>query len=206
MKSTLVIFLISCFTVQAQQDSLKLDLGEINNGKYTNAYFNMSFNLPENFYIQTEEDIMELVGHARSELNMESDFSQSVVLFMSKERDYVIPTDFNSTFMLSACARSVNGITLKDEHDYIDYLNDIQLPVLPETAFVSSTVVDEVGGLEFFKTETWIPVGGLSDHIRQVHYVRFFGDVLLDICISFHDNEYNEALVEAFQSIYFATE
>ncbi len=205
MKWILIVFLTACFTTRAQQDSLKLDLGQIQDGKYTNAYFNMSFNVPEDFYIQSEEDILELVGDARSELNIESDFSQSVILFMSKERDYVIPTDFNSMFMVSACSRSVNGITLRNEHDYIDYLNDIQGLVLPETASVDETEVEVISGLKFYKTQTWIPAGGYN-YIHQVHYVRFFGDVLLDICISFHDYEDNEALFEAFYSMYIHSE
>lgn len=205
MKLALILFLTSCLTVHAQQDSLKLDLGEIKDGKYTNAYFDMSFNVPQDFYILSEGDILGLVGDARSELNIESDFSQSVVLFMSKERDYVIPTDFNSMFMLSACSRSVNGITLKDEHDYIDYLNDIQQQVLPETASIDDTEVEIISRLKFYKTQTWIPAGGYN-YIHQVHYVRFFGDVLLDICISFHDYEDNEALFEAFYSMYIHSE
>jgi hypothetical protein len=203
MKFITGVFVLIAF-FSSSQDSLKIDLGSIDDSIYTNSFFGLSYKIPANWHIKSEEEIADLIDEVNASglFYVRADFKSSLVLFLGKERDYDLYGDINSTFMVSTCSKNLDYVDIRTCMALINYINKANRTVLPADAYVEDIVHENLGGLDFYVSETVIPLGD-GTNLHQKHYVREFGEVYLDITLLYHEDEDNEALFDAFGSIEF---
>lgn len=196
---SIALFSFSCEPNAKQQKEAKqkiLDYGKIENGVYTNEFFNFSLELPQDWHVQSQES-MEDLQDAGSDLLAGEDENKKAILEASRDRSgsllglfkYEIGSqvDFNPSFLM-LFERFSGATGIKTGADYLFHTRKM----LKESN-LSYAVLDEefksqqVDGRDFYTLNTRLDVG--ENSIYQTYYVHVEGKYALAMIMTYFNPE-----------------
>jgi hypothetical protein len=101
--------------------------------------------------------------------------------------------------MFAANSKFLDNQFLSNEKEYLDYLVATTRKLINKGSF-SKITLEKVSGIEFHKIELTLPLDEKAN-LHDIHYVKLFNNIFLDIKIMYNDVEKNESLFNLFESI-----
>ncbi|TYQ18054.1 UNVERIFIED_CONTAM: hypothetical protein Cloal_0458 [Acetivibrio alkalicellulosi] len=206
---TMVIISIALITGCGLSPSSKIDLGSMDGTKYTNNYFGMSIEVPEEWVVQSEEEKMELMklgielsagDNEEFKKMLEKGAFQTVYLLSVFKHDVGTVEQFNPSF--SCYAENLSLIKgVKNSKDYIEQmkkgLKEAQIPYE-----ISDTILSEkVGGKNFDVLETTIDFMGFE--ITQRYYFKDEKGYILCFITTYTNNDEKRELEKILKTVKF---
>lgn len=201
------ILISSCLSTGHPED---FDYGSVSDNIYTNDYFRLTVNLPDNWDVQSQEQ-MEKMANIGKELVAGDDQKMKAVLKASEINNanllaafqYEIGTavDYNPNFMIVAeNIRLSPGI--KTGSDYLYHSRKIMKQSQAQFDYISESFESElIGGIEFYKMDAILNFMGLE--IKQRYYSTVLREFSLNVIISFMNEDQERVLLESINSMKF---
>lgn len=208
------LLILSIFTlilfpnVFAQDEKQKFDYGKIENNQYINDFFNISVDIPEDWFIQNEEQIKEMQKMGRElvvgdneQLNAAIKVSEINTANLLSVNKYELgaPVDFNPSFGLIAENLS-HAPGVKKGSDYL-----FQVRRLLEQSKIEYNQLDKkfkktiISGHEFYILNSEIDYMGTI--IKQSYYTTIKNKFAVSFVITFSDKKQRKELMEVVNSL-----
>ena len=210
----LFIGLLFLFVVAACKQSPKIpenfDYGKIENGVYSNSYFNFEIPVPGKWVVQSKEQV-EQIKKAGQDLIAEknkdiasmvkaSEVRSAILLTAFKNRADTFTGQFNSSFMiLSENLGSISGI--KTGKDYLQHAKNLMQQSGMSYQFPSGFYSEKVGNREFDVMDVVMTVK--ETEVQQSYYSVIDKKFALNIIISFIGDEQKKELINIINNIRF---
>jgi hypothetical protein len=206
-----VVFLsIVNFTFSFAQKSKKFDYGTLTDSVYTNSYFNLKMVIPSDWYVQSKEEVKQLMktgenvvvgdDKALKAMVKASEVNSANFLTVFKyERG--APVDFNPSFILMAENVSASP-GVKSGSDYLFHTRKLMKQVQLKYTFPEEDFKSEVfGGQTFYKMKAELDISGLL--VKQDYYATVINGFCLSFIASYIDEEQSAELVKVLRSMEF---
>lgn len=191
-----LIFSIGC-TKKSGSD--KVTLGETNNGVYTNDFFNLKINVPQDWYSPTKEE-MDQIANVGNEAVAGDDEELKNQLDLAKEKTLNLlfvfkhPLDFlggvNYNFMCIAENLGIAGISVKTGDAYLDAAKELMKNAGLPYEFSEYGTAD-IGGKSFTTMDAVVNLGDLT--LTQRYHTAIIKGYAMNFVLSFTtEEEYNE--------------
>ncbi len=203
----LLAFAISTVSCAGQDKPKDFDYGLVENGRYSNSYFNFEMTLPPNWIVQTKEqlDNMTKKGNdliAGDDAKLKAILKASEVnvanLLSASQFEKGAAVEYNpGMVMVAENIKAAPGIKLGK-----DYLFQSRR-ILEQSQFKYDYLDKEflketIGGMDFYKMNAEINYLGLK--IKQVYYSTILDGFSLSIIISFINDQQKDVLLKSIQS------
>ena len=187
----------------------EIDYGEINNGTYSNSYFNMSIHLPDTWAIQSQaaqQAIMQtgvdLISGEDNNLKqaLKASEKQSVNMFAAFKYEQGTPVAFNPSIM--AVAENVAQVPgIKRGSDYNYHVKNILQSGQLEYNFPDETDSEQISGVSFDIMHANI---GVADTlINQKYYTTRINDYVLGFILSYSSEAEEKDLDDIMATLQF---
>jgi hypothetical protein len=203
----LTSLLIGCNSPVKTKD---FDYGRVENMKYSNSYFDFEMTLPDNWVVQSKEQIKKInkIGMdvvAGDDENMKFAMNASLIntanLLSASEYEYGAPVDFNPSIDI-VVENIKNYPGLKTGSDYL-----YQMKKLLENSHLKQDYIDKefgkevIGGIEFFKMNA--EMNYMQQNIKQIYYSAIVNRFSFTIVIIFINDQQKSELLGSINSIKF---
>jgi hypothetical protein len=204
-------FLFICLIVSCRQTPKApktFDYGKIENGTYSNTYFDFTMPIPETWEVQNEEQLK--ASRERGEQYIASknerlasqlkDIDYAALLSVFKYRKDTITGTFNPSFMFVteniSRAPGINSpIKYFEQSQRMMRQSGVGYNIKPGFDRMN------LGGKEFVRMQTTLTVNGIE--VNQAYYCTLIKDFALVLIISYVDEEQHEELREAVNKVRF---
>ena len=200
--------MVSC--KQSTKIPENFDYGKIENGVYSNSYFNFEIPVPDKWVVQSKEQVEQIKKAGQdliTEKNKEigslvktSDVRTAILLTAFKNRTDTFMGQFNSSFMiLSENLGSISGI--KTGKDYLLHAKGLMQQSGMAYKFPSGIYSEKVGNREFDVMDVVMTVKEME--VQQSYYSVIDKKFALNIIISFIGDEQKKELINIINNIRF---
>jgi len=191
-----------------KQQPKNFDYGKIENGVYTNNYFDFEIPVPPNWAVQNKEQVQELqktgqelVSGDNKELGAKikaADIRTAMLLTVFKNGTEVVTERFNSSFII--LSENLGGMPIRKGSDYLAHAKGIMQQSNMSYQFAPGYSTEKVGNREFDRMDVSLP--GQPD-VQQSYYSVIDRDFALSIIISYADDEQKAELKNIINKIKF---
>ena len=191
------------------EPSQEIGYGEIENGVYSNQYFNMSVSAPETWIIQSQaaqKMLMETGGSllAGEDKNVKAMLKeaeeQTVNLFSFFKHEQGTPVPFNPSIM-SVAENMVNMPGVKRGSDYLYHVKSFLESGQLEYKFPSEIESKVISGISFDILPAEINAGNLV--VNQEYYAARINDYVLSFILSYSSESEQAELHNILSNIEF---
>ncbi len=210
-----IAFLAACSTQQNPDERLKdkevpadFDIGEMKEGVFTNKYFGFKFRFNEDWDIQTEEELAELVdlgseiasgGDNKMKSALKASQVRSAQHFCAFKYDVGSSVDFNPSIMV--ISENIKGKNLVYGDEYLEIIREMWPKTQVNVKQIGVIKELEIGGEDFFVMEAETKAYGIS--IRQKYYCSIRKDFALCLIVSYLDEEQENEMSSVIDSFGF---
>lgn len=203
----LTILIAGCSGKSEPQD---FDYGRVENGVYSNSYFNFKMSVPPGWIIQTKEQTDALMKEggeliAGDDQNLKSVLKASEVnvasLLYVSQYEQGAAVDYNPSMLMNAeNVKKSPGI--KSGKDYLFQARRILEQSQMKYDHLDKEFSKEtIGGIDFYKMNAEVTYLGIN--IKQVYYSTIRKGFSLNIIASFVDDDQKNELWKYIQSVKF---
>lgn len=210
-KLALTILVILLFTACDKHPAKEIGYGELNDGTYTNQYFNMVVDVPTGWVVQSEAQNKELIDSgaemiAGDDENMKNalkaSHKQTLTLFSFFKYEQGSPVEFNPSIM--GIAERVSGMPgIKRGSDYLFHVKNLLESGQMNYEFPSPIFEKEISGVSFDVMPLQLTMGAVTIH--QNYYAAKFEDYVLSL-ISTYSSGDEEEISHHIHTIKFLTD
>ena len=187
--SVLLFALVGC-----KEAEKNFDYGKIENGVYTNDYFDFNIPVPQNWDVRNDEQVQQLqkkgsglISGNNKELEAkidEADVNTVVLLTVFKNKEDTTAVKFNPSFIL-LCENLQGSPDIKKGKDYLDHAKYLMQQSKMPYQFTPEYFTEKVGNKEFDRMDAVLD--GQMGGIQQSYYSIIDKGYALSIIISFVD-------------------
>jgi len=189
------LFSLLIFTlVRCKEAEKNFDYGKIENGVYTNDYFDFNIPVPQNWDVRNDEQVQQLqkkgsglISGNNKELEAkidEADVNTVVLLTVFKNKEDTTAVKFNPSFIL-LCENLQGSPDIKKGKDYLDHAKYLMQQSKMPYQFTPEYFTEKVGNKEFDRMDAVLD--GQMGGIQQSYYSIIDKGYALSIIISFVD-------------------
>lgn len=191
-------------------DTDTITLGEWEGNTYTNAYFDLTIDIPEGWTILTQEEMREGLEDSKEwaeefneDLAEDIDLAEEQTLFFvhALRYPYGSPVDFNQNFqVLAENIGLLGGLTIKSGEDYLLILKDNLLNSGMGFKVDKDIYAQEIGGVSFYVLDSTLEYMDMA--IEQKHYITLRKGYAFGFILSYSGAEQYadlEAILETVQ-------
>lgn len=207
-----VVFLsIISFTYSFAQKSKNFDYGTLKDDSiYTNSYFNLKMDIPFSWYVQSKEEVQQIMKAGENLVAGDDEKLKALVkaaevktanFLTAFKYERGAPVDFNPSFMLMAeNISSTPGI--KNGADYLFHTRKLMKQTQLNYKLTEGEFNSEVfGGKTFHKMHAEVDYSGVV--VKQDYYATIINGFCLAFISSYIDEEQNAELLKIIGSIEF---
>ena len=205
------LFSLLLFTLLGCKEAEKnFDYGKIENGVYTNDYFDFNIPVPQNWDVRNDEQVQQLqkkgsglISGNNKELEAkidEADVNTIVLLTVFKNKEDTTAVKFNPSFIL-LCENLQGSPDIKKGKDYLDHAKYLMQQSKMPYQFTPEYFTEKVGNKEFDRMDAVLD--GQMGGIQQSYYSIIDKDYALSIIISFVDHDQKTELKGIINKIKF---
>lgn len=203
---TIFLFVIGCGTNSLDE----IDYGQLQDGVYTNNYFEMSIDIPSDWAIQNRDAMQEITklgedmvtGDDKSlKAIMKASSQQTVTMFMVYRHETGTPVPYNQSISCVA-ERILHMPGIKRGSDYLFHAKKLMNSGQVEFKFPKEIYSEVISGIEFDIMPTEIIVGEMT--IQQKYYASKLKDYVLAFILSFTTEEEEKSLMEIMHTLKFS--
>jgi hypothetical protein len=213
MKNNLfTILLISLLAIACnnQGKPKDFDYGRVENMKYINSYFEFEITLPDNWKVQSKEQLNKLNNTGRDLLAGDNETLKSVLkaseinsAFLLSANQYEVgsPVVYNPN--LAIVAENIkNSPGIKSGSDYLFQARKLLKQSQVKYDYIDSLYSKEsINKMDFYKMNTELNYMGIN--IKQIYYSAILKGFSLGIIISFNNDQQKTELLKAVSSLKF---
>ena len=202
-----VLLLTSCIS-GGKPDNF--DYGKVENGVYTNSFFNCELTLPENWVVQSNEQVNEMMQIGEDlfvgdDENMrrviKASEINSAVLVVAFEYELGSTVEYNPNIVIMVENLS-NAPGVKSGKDYLFHSQRLLSQSSMSYNHIDDNFEEEkIGGAIFYKMGARISVGDIEVH--QTYYSTVLNGFSFSIIISYAFEEQREELLNSMSSLKF---
>jgi len=203
--SVLLFALVGC-----KETEKNFDYGKIENGVYTNDYFDFNIPVPQNWDVRNDEQVQQLqkkgsglISGNNKELEAkidQADVNTVVLLTVFENKEDTTAVKFNPSFIL-LCENLQGSPDIKKGKDYLDHAKYLMQQSKMPYQFTPEYFTDKVGNKEFDRMDAVLD--GQMGGIQQSYYSIIDKDYALSIIISFVDADQKTELKGIINKIKF---
>ena len=203
--SVLLFALVGC-----KEAEKNFDYGKIENGVYTNDYFDFNIPVPQSWDVRNDEQVKQLqkkgsglISGNNKELEAkidEADVNTVVLLTVFKNKEDTTAVKFNPSFIL-LCENLQGSPDIKKGKDYLDHAKYLMQQSKMPYQFTPEYFTEKVGNKEFDRMDAVLD--GQMGGIQQSYYSIIDKGYALSIIISFVDADQKTELKEIINKIKF---
>ncbi|MEM6263213.1 MAG: hypothetical protein AAGI38_11945 [Bacteroidota bacterium] len=186
------------------------DYGKVKNGVYTNKFFRCTMTLPENWVVQSKEQ-MEQLAQAGKDLVAGDDQNLKALLKASEvrtanllaafEHEVGAPVNYNPNLMVTT-ENMMHSPGVKNGSDYLFLAKRFLKQSQFQYDYMSEEFEHEViNGRDFYKMETRLNYAGIE--IKQTFYSTIVKRFSFNLIISYVNEEQKQTLLRAVNSLKF---
>jgi hypothetical protein len=203
--SVLLFALVGC-----KEAEKNFDYGKIENGVYTNDYFDFNNPIPQSWDARNDEQVQQLqkkgsglISGNNKELEAkidEADVNTIVLLTVFKNKDDTAANKFNPSFII-LCENLQGSPDIKRGKDYLDHAKYLMQQSKMPYQFTPEYFTEKVGNKEFDRMDAVLD--GQMGGIQQSYYSIIDKDYAFSIIISFVDADQKTELKGIINKIKF---
>jgi len=203
--SVLLFALVGC-----KEAEKNFDYGKIENGVYTNDYFDFNIPIPQSWDVRNDEQVQQLqkkgsglISGNNKELEAkidEADVNTIVLLTVFKNKDDTAANKFNPSFII-LCENLQGSPDIKRGKDYLDHAKYLMQQSKMPYQFTPEYFTEKVGNKEFDRMDAVLE--GQMGGIQQSYYSIIDKDYAFSIIISFVDADQKTELKGIINKIKF---
>jgi hypothetical protein len=203
-----VVLLAGCKNKQAMPD--EFDYGKIENGVYTNKYFNFEMPVPGDWSVQNKEQVEQIkqlsqrmIGEKNKELASQikaSDVNYASLLTVFRNPMDSVTGEFNYSFVIVAENLSKNPGIKKGE-DYLVQARSLMEKSGLTYSFEPGYSTEKIGNREFDRMNVVMTVRGID--VQQSYYALIDKKFALAIVVSYANDEQKQAVKDVVNKIKF---
>ena len=192
-----------------KQKPKNFDYGKIENGVYTNNYFDFEIPVPPNWAVQNKEQVQqlqktgeELVSGSNKELAAKikaADIRTAILLTVFKNKTDTVTEKFNSSFII--LSENLGGMPIKKGSAYLEHAKEIMQQSNMSYQFAPNYASEKIGNREFDRMD--VTLGGQTPNVQQSYYSVIDGGFALSVIISYEDEEQKAELRNIINKIKF---
>ena len=196
-------------TGACKQHPKSFDYGKIDNGVYTNNYFDFEIPVPRDWAVQNKEQVEqlqktgeELVSEGNKELGAKikaADVRTAILLTVFKNKTDSVTEKFNSSFII--LSENLGGMPIKKGSEYLSHSKEIMQQSNMSYQFAPSYATEKIGNRDFDRMD--VSLGGQSPNVHQSYYSLIDRDFALSVIISYEDEEQKAELKKIINKIKF---
>jgi len=205
------LFSLLIFTlVRCKEAEKNFDYGKIENGVYTNDYFDFNIPVPQSWDVRNDEQVKQLqkkgsglISGNNKELEAkidEADVNTIVLLTVFKNKDDTAANKFNPSFII-LCENLQGSPDIKKGKDYLDHAKYLMQQSKMPYQFTPEYFTEKIGNKEFDRMDAVLD--GQMGGIQQSYYSIIDKGYALSIIISFVDADQKTELKEIINKIKF---
>src|SRR5215510_2148043 len=149
-----------------KQQPKNFDYGKIENGLYTNNYFDFEIPVPANWAVQNKEQVQQLqktgedvISGNNKELGAKikaADIRTALLLTVFKNKTDAVTDKFNSSFII--LSENLGGMPIKKGSDYLAHAKQIMQQSSMSYQFAPEYASEKIGNREFDRMD--VSLGG----------------------------------------------
>jgi len=192
-----------------KQQPKNFDYGKIENGVYTNGYFDFEIPVPPNWAVQNKDQVQqlqktgeELVSGNNKELGAKikaADVRTAMLLTVFKNKTDAVTDKFNSSFII--LSENLGGMPIKKGSDYLAHAKEIMQQSNMSYQFAPDYSTEKIGNKEFDRMD--VSLNGQTGNVQQSYYSVIDKDFALSIIISYGDDQQKAELKNIIDKIKF---
>lgn len=206
----LSILFLFVFTGNSQNKSDNFDFGHVNNSTYTNPFFDCELTLPQNWIIQTKEEI-EAISNKGKELIAGDDSNLKAIIKSSQvnsanllsvfEFERGSPVDYNSS--ISVIVENIKNLPgIKSGSDYLFQARKMLVLSQVKYDYIEKDFKKEfINDTEFYRMDAEINIMGIN--IKQSYYSTIVNGFSFNLISSYSTEEQKNVLLKSINSLTF---
>jgi len=206
----LFFFAVVLLTIAGcKQQPKNFDYGKIENGVYTNSYFDFEIPVPPNWVVQNKDQVQqlqktgeELVSGNNKELGAKikaANVTTAMLLTVFKNKTDAVTDKFNSSFII--LSENLGGMPIKKGSDYLAHAKEIMQQSNMSYQFAPDYSTEKIGNKEFDRMD--VSLNGQTGNVQQSYYSVIDKDFALSIIISYGDDQQKAELKNIIDKIKF---
>jgi hypothetical protein len=205
-----IVTIILCIGCQQPETKKPFDLGKVENGIYVNSFFDFEMAIPENWIIQTQEEMdyiqdlgQEMVAGDNEKLKnaikaAEETTANLLVVFQYKIDSLV---DYNPSLMIVS-ENVKKALVIRNGETYLKQARKILEKSGFQYDYIDNTFEKQtIGKKVFYLMNASVNVSGYT--INQVYYSTVINGYALSIIISYASEEQKQVLLASVNSSVF---
>jgi len=214
MKTTSKLFKFLFIIILAASCNNKIpdnfDYGSVENGIYENEYFDFKINLPEDWVVQSKEQIDNLKNSGKDIVAGDDEKMKAILkasevnsanLLVAFQHELGAAVEYNPNIMIIA-ENVKNSPGIKNGSDYLIQAKKLLQQTQIKYDFISEDFEKEkISSVEFYKMETHMSYMGLE--IKQTYYSTVLKGFSFNIIISYVSDDQKEVLLNTLNSLKF---
>lgn len=192
-----------------KQQPKDFDYGKIENGVYTNNYFDFEIPVPANWAVQNKEQEQqlqkkgeELISGSDKELGAKikaANVRTAILLTVFKNKTDAVTDKFNSSFII--LSENLGGMPVKKGSDYLAHAKEIMQQSNMSYQFAPDYSTEKIGNKQFDRMD--VSLGGQVQNVQQSYYSMIDKNFALSIIISYGDDQQKAELKDIINKIKF---
>jgi len=180
------------------------DYGKIENGVYNNNYFQFKIPVPENWAVQTREQVQQLQkqdGESANSSELRStikaaDVQAAILLTVLKNKPEMSLNEFNPSFII--LAENLGGsAVMKTGKDYLEHAKEIMKQSSLSYQFAPDYYSEKIGNRKFDGMDLTL------DSVQRTYYSMINRNFALSLIISSRNDQQKQELKNVINKIRF---
>jgi hypothetical protein len=180
------------------------DYGKIENGVYNNNYFQFKIPVPENWAVQTREQVQQLQkqdGESANSSELRStikatDVQAAILLTVLKNKPEKSLNEFNPSFII--LAENLGGsAVMKTGKDYLEHAKEVMKQSSLSYQFAPNYYSEKIGNRKFDGMDLTL------DSVQRTYYSMINRNFALSLIISSRDDQQKQELKNVINKIRF---
>ena len=179
------------------------DYGKLENGVYSNNYFQFKLPVPESWAVQTREQVQQLQKQDGEAVNSELtstikavDVQAAILLTVLKNKPENSLNEFNPSFII--LAENLGGSTvMKTAKDYLEHAKEVMKQSNLDYQFAPEYYSEKIGNRKFDAMNITL------DSVQRTYYSMLNRNFALSLIISYRDDQQKQELKNVINKIRF---
>jgi hypothetical protein len=204
----IVVLALKSINCISQDTLVEFDYGRVENNKYVNSYFGLEMTLPENWIVQSKEQLANIVKTGQN--MMAGDDENLKVIIKASEVNTAnllavsqfpkgAAVEYNPSIMIVAeNVKNAPGIITGS--DYLFHARRLIMQSQFKYDFVDEQFEKEIiSGIDFYLMNTGVKYLGLD--IKQVYYAAIIKGFSFNIIITFNNDNQKDEILKSIKSL-----